>query len=265
MFDIENVLGSDFSSYSARVSYTPVTELPPAPDDAPAAIIRELLRGNVAEIRRTAIEANIAISTFQELSAAVRAVQDKLGAMDELARQAADGYCTSSEKADMQARFEELARQVNSIVSSAEYEGKKVFAAEGNAISIPLGNGGSVHIFPKDLNFDARGVDLSGDAEGAVSAVRATKAKAAEAGHSMARAYDRLVEVMACLDRDYGTAMGLDPSDFDLNLARDMTSHTTYRAMRDPSVLLQVQANVLPARAGWLLDYKGTSPALNNG
>jgi len=258
MFEPENVLDTDFSSYSVRVSYTPVTQLPPADTGAAAvAIIRELLRGNVAEIRQTAIEANISISRLQELNAAVGAIEERLRSMEGLTEQATDGFYTSSEKAGMRAEFEELARQVNSIVGSTKYDGNKAFTAEGQTISIPLGNGSNMHIFPKDLSFDAEGLDLTADPKAAMAALRAAKERVEEIGQYIAGRYERLEEQMARLERDYGSAMGLDPSDFDITLARDMAGHTAYRARRDPSGLLEVQANVLPARAGWLLDYTG--------
>jgi len=54
----DSILGATYSAYAVRVGLAPSGSRPPG-DHTGAAIIRELVRGNIAGIRRTASQANI--------------------------------------------------------------------------------------------------------------------------------------------------------------------------------------------------------------
>ena len=208
MSAIENALKTDFSAYGIRMAYSAISDSTNITnDDEPVAIIRELLRSNVDDIRQSANDANSAISMLQMFDAAATAIGGKLKTMKELAEKTATGYYTSSEKADMQQEFEGLAKEVNAIVNSTEYDGNKLFTSAGQTISLSLGNGLTTDIFAKDLSVDISGLNLATDAEGALAAIQNVITELSEYSGYLAIQGTRLEDAMTKIESDMAGAM----------------------------------------------------------
>jgi len=255
---IENALKTDFSAYAVRVAQTAISNLTEnTNDDEPVAIIRELLRSNVADIRQSANDANSAISMLQMFDAAATAISGKLDIMKELAEKTATGYYTSSEKVDMQQEFEGLATEINATANSTEYDGNKLFTSAGQTISLSLGNGLTTDIFAKDFSIDISGLNLATDAEGASAAIQNVITEFSEYSGYLTGQGTRLEDPMTKIDSDMAGAMDVDSSDFDINTAEEVVSSVAGMLLNDTSAFLDMQANVAPTVAGRLLEYRG--------
>jgi flagellin len=258
MVACENVLKTDFSAYGIRTTCRWVNDTTKATgDDRAVALIRELLRGNIAGIRRSADKADSAVSMLQKFDAAAAAVNGKLAQMEQLADKAANGYCTENEKALMQKDVKTLAEEINKIVKNTHYEGNKLFTAGGKTISITAGDGSDVHIFAKDLSFNTAGLDLAANARASLSRLRTAMANTGEYCSYLSRQTERLENTMTALEYKFGQALGVESSDFDTDRTEKVLEHTAVGILANPFEVFQAQANVMPARAIMLLEYKG--------
>jgi flagellin-like hook-associated protein FlgL len=255
MSTLENVLGTACGAYAVRIGYGPWGGSGAGGDDRGAAIIRELTRGNIAGIRQTVAAANTAVSMVQKFGSAAGAIGEKLARMEQLAQEAATGYHTAGEKADMQQQFQSLAGQINLIVQNTEHEGNKLFTSSGETIAIALGNGTTIHIFPRDLSFDGTGLDLTADAAGAYAQLCSARANHQEFSQYLSSRRQRLGEALSAVERDFGEALGVDVGEFDVGLAKDIVSQIGHNSSESAWELLETQANVSAAQAGWLLEY----------
>ena len=258
MLELGNIIKTGFAAWVINGAYNGIEDSTKSPDDdAAVAVIRELLRGNIAGIRQSAHNANEAVSMMQMFTAAAATIGEKLGQMKELAEEAATGYCTDSEKADMQEEFEELAEEINDVVESTEYDGNKLFTANGETISVSIGNSSTIDIFSKDLSLDIDGLDLTADADSALASIRGVIEDVSEYSEYISRQVARLEDAMAVIEFDMAGAMGLDSSGFDMNVARQVAGYAASKVLEDVSILFDVQANVIPKVAAGLLEYTG--------
>jgi len=253
LFEFRNVLDVSYGAYVVNGAYHPVgtssgsaTETPS--HEQPIAVIRELLRGNVAAIRQSAKDASTAISTIQYFADAIDTIAAKLTEMQALAAKAPSPDYSQVEVEDMQKQFENLAEQINQTVESTEYRYNKLFTADGRAVSISIGNGSKIDIFAKDFSFNAQGLNVATDPEGALSKVKQAIATLSEYREHLSRQVARVEEATAVIESKIEGAMGVDLSDFVPDVAVEVASDTTSRLLEDTPAALETQANVTPSR-----------------
>ena len=260
MLELGNVLKANFSAWFIGGVYDRISDSTEAidsqnnvDDDRALAIIRELLRGNIADVRQSARNANDAISMVQTFNDAAAAIGEKLTRMEELAEQAASGYYSAGEKADMQEEFEELAEEINDIVDTTEYSDNKLFSAEGQTISISIGNGSVINLFASNLSFDIDGLDLTTDAAGALAAVQTQIQQVSEYSGYLGSQTRRLENATAIIEFELAGALGIESDDFNTNIAKEVASYAASKVLEDTSALFLTQANVTPSMALQLL------------
>lgn len=258
MLASENVQRTDASAYTIRVAYNWVSNsTATADDDRAVAIVRELIYGNIASIRKSASEANNLISEVQTLDAAAATINEKLAQMKELAEQVIDGLYWSKGKAKMQEELEELAGEINEIAKNTKYDGNKFLTDEGETISVPISNGSAIQIFASDLRVDTTGLDLTTDAVGALEALQEKIKNTSEYIGYLSIQTGRLEEAMATIELEFGKTLGVEWSDFDTISAGKIVINAASKFPDDRSTLLDMQANVTPTAAKRLLEYKG--------
>ena len=254
----QNVLKTDISAYAIRVAYNGISNSTKAADDDKAvAIIRELIYGNIAGIRQSASKANNLISMVQTLDEAATAISEKLAQMAGLAEQVIDGLYWSKGKANIQKELEALAREINDIAENTKYDGNKLFTDDGNAISVPIGNGSNAYIPSRDLRVDISGMDLTADAAGTLKSLQRIIKNVSEYTGYLGKQAERLEEAMATLELQFGKTLEIEWSDFDTTRAKKIVINAASKSLNDKSTLLDIQANVTPTAAKRLLEYKG--------
>ena len=265
--ELGNIVASGFAAWDITGAYNGIGDSrKAADDDRAAAIIREFLRGDIEDIRQSARSANEAVSMMQVFTGAAAAIGEKLSQMKELAEGAATGYYTDSEKADMQEQFEELAEEINSVVADTEYDDNTLFTAEGQTKSISIDNGlTAIDILAKDLSVDIDGLDLTTAAGAALAWLQSTINSFNEYSEYLGKQAGRLEVAMARIESDITAATGVDSSNFDTNVTREIADYVASKVSKDTSVLLDTQANVTPVAAAGLLEYKGRYTAIGAG
>ncbi len=90
------------------------------------ATIRELLNGNIADVRLSAREASTALSIIQIFANAVDSIAVKLARMEELAKKASSPDYSQVQIEAMQKELQDLATEINDIVKrgATRYSGR---------------------------------------------------------------------------------------------------------------------------------------------
>jgi len=221
------------------------------------ATIRELLNGNIADIRLSAREASTAISIIQTFSNAADGIAAKLAKMEELAKKASSPDYSRVQIETMQNEFKSLAEEINEIVQSTEYDYNKIFTAAGKSISIPIGDGSSVDIFARDFSFNSQGLDLTTDPKSALSNIKKSITNLNEYKQYLNRQVARVEDTTATIESELESAMGIELDDFTPEVAIETAVHIASQVSQDSPIALDMQANVGPSIALQLL--KGRS------
>ena len=223
-----------------------------ADDDAAASVIQYLLHGKISEGQENERYVSEAISMAQEFADAALEINDKLQAMKKLAEKAVRTG-SNKQKEKLQEEFEQLAGEINDIVSNTEYNGNKLFSSDGKTISISIGNGSSIDIVSKDLSVDIDGLDLTTDAEGALAAIQSSASKSSYYSGYLEDQVSHLKSMAGFVEFAIPNDMGIEADEFDMALAKEVAGYASNQTLEDLSVLFEAQANVEPNRALQLL------------
>jgi flagellin-like hook-associated protein FlgL len=225
--------------------------------DEAVAVVRELLAGNIAALRNSAAEASTAVSMFQSWTKAAASIGDKLNAMARAAKKASSPDYTRVEVEEIQKTFESLAGEINHIAETFEYNYNKPFSAEGQSVSLRIGDGSAIDVLPRDLSFDAAGLDLAADAEAALSKVETAMEEAGEYIRHLRQQEARVAEATAAMDSELAAAAGVDLRDFSIELARRVADHAAEQFSIKGAAVLEVHADVGAQRILQLLEDRG--------
>lgn len=207
------------------------------------ATIRELLNGNIADVRLSAREASTAVSIIQIFTNAVDSIAVKLAGMEELAKKASSPDYSQVQVEAMQTELKDLATEINDVVKSTEYDFNKPFSAAGQAISIPIGDGSRVDIFAKDFSFNAQSLDLTTDPGTALSSVKKAIKELSEYRTYLNRQVARMEDATAIIESELQSAMGVGLDNFTLDFAIETAFHIASRLSQDSFTALDMQAN----------------------
>ncbi len=245
MLEIEHIFESHFANKVFNGNYNFSDATVGVPDnDSDIAIIREFLQGNIADVRLSAQKAYAATSMTRMFANAATNIRNKLTQMEQVAEKAANGYYTNTDKASMQKQFEQIAKDINDIVDNTEHDNNKLFTANGQTISRPLGNGQNIHLFARDLTIDVTNLDLTKDAEAAQHATKTALKEANKYSEYLGRQNKRLQDAMARIENRLACAAGIEQSDFGLKIAKKKTNNLTIRIQNESHISLQTQANI---------------------
>jgi len=253
IFEFHNVLDVTYGAYVVNGAYSANNAATGKNRGEAVAIIRELVRGNTADIYRRAREASTAICIVQTFTAATDSIADKLGTMNELARKASGSDYSQVQVEEMQEEFQGLAKEINGTARNTEYNYNKLLSSEGEAISIYVSNSFKIDIFASDLSFDAEGLDLTADPHTALSRMEEAREKLSEYNTYLTRQATRLEDATAIIEGKLESAFGVDTSDFTVEFGSQVRSNPARQILENRSALLDMQANVTPARALQLL------------
>lgn len=217
------------------------------------ATVRELLNGNIADVRLSAREASTAISIIQTFANAADGIAAKLAKMEELAKKASSPDYSRVEIEAMQTEFKGFAKEINEIVQGIEYNYNKIFTAAGKSMSIPIGDGSSVDIFARDFSFNSQGLDLTADPKSALSNIKKVIANLNEYKQYLNRQVARVEDATSIIESELESAMGVELDDFAPEVAIETAVHIAGQLSQDSSSALDMQANTEPSIALQLL------------
>lgn len=217
------------------------------------ATIRELLNGNIADVRLSAREASTAVSIIQKFANAADGIAAKLAKMEELAKKSSSPDYSQVQIEAMQKEFKSLAKGINEIVEGIEYNYNKIFTAAGKSISIPIGDGSRVDIFARDFSFNSQGLDLTTDPKSALLNIKKAITNLNEYKQYLNRQVARVEDATATIESELESATGVELDDFTLDFAIETAVHIASQLSQDSSSALDMQANTEPSIALQLL------------
>ena len=223
-------------------------------DDAAASVIHYLIHGNISEGQENERYANEAISMAQRFAEAVSRIYERLQKMKELVEKAVHTF--AKKKLDkLQEEFKLSANEINKIVENTEYNGNKLFSADGKTISISIGKAASIDIVSKDLSIDIDGLDLTTDTEGALSAIQSIANESSYYSGYLEELVSHLENMVGLIEFKIQNDMGIegDEVEFDMAHAKEVAGYASSQSQEDASVVFDAQANVEPIRAMQLL------------
>lgn len=223
-------------------------------DNAAASVIQYLLHGKMSEGQANERYANEAISMMQRFAEAVSRIYERLQKMKELAEKAIRTF--SKKKLDkLQEEYKQLGAEINDIVENTEYNGNKLFSADGKTISISIGRASSIDIVSKDLSIDIDGLDLTTDTEGALAAIQSSASQSSYYSGYLEELVSHLENMVGLIEFKIHNDMGIEADEdlFDMSLAKEVASYASSQTLEDVSVVFDAQANVAPIRAVQLL------------
>jgi len=111
-----------------------------AKDDAAGLAVRELIRGDVAQLQQAARNAQDAVSMMQTAEGAMAVIDDLLVRMKELAEQAATGSYSSDQTTIMNNEYTQLSNEITRIATSTTFNGLSLLDGDTASVSIHLGS-----------------------------------------------------------------------------------------------------------------------------
>ena len=223
-------------------------------DNAAASVIQYLLHGKMSEGQANERYANEAISVMQRFAEAVSRIYERLQKMKELVEKAIRTF--AKKKLDkLQEEYKQLGVEINDIVENTEYNGNKLFSADGKTISISIGKASSIDIVSKDLSIDIDGLDLTTDTEGALAAIQSIASQSSYYSGYLEELVSHLENMVGLIEFKIQNDMGIegDEDEFDMSLAKEAAGYASSQTLKDASVVFDAQANVEPIRAVQLM------------
>ncbi len=249
LFEFRNVLDAAYGAYVVNGAYRGAgntdSSSTQAPDrDQAVAVVREMLVGDTAAVRRSARDASTAVSTLQIFTDAIEIIAGKLAKMQELAKKAPSGDYSQVQVEEMQTQFQNLANEINQTVNSTEYKFNKPFSGSGKTFSIPIGNGSKIDIFARDFRFDAKDLNIETDPQNALSTVNDAITNIDEFKTYLDRQAARLGDITAVIESEIQGAMGVNMKDFQPEFAAPMADYAASLIVQDEQTSLNTQANL---------------------
>lgn len=148
-----------------------------AKDDAAGLAIAERMSAQIRGFDVAGRNANDGISALQVADGALGKVSDNLQRMRELAVQSKNGTLNTTDRANLDREFQELADEVGRIAVGTEFNGNDVFAAANKTLTFQVGTGNQLEdslSLNLTSNGDASADDLQTALGGATTAAIAT-------------------------------------------------------------------------------------------
>jgi flagellin len=153
-------LGTSYTSLATSVErLSSGQRINSAKDDAAGLAVRELIRGDVAQLNQAARNAQDAVSMLQTAEGAMAVIDDLLVRMKELAEQAATGSYSGAQRTIMDNEYTQLAAEVTRIAESTSFNGTSLL--DGNTASVDFHIGSASITFTTD---DMRASQIANDA-----------------------------------------------------------------------------------------------------
>lgn len=187
------------------------------------------------------------------LGDAVADLYERSGKIKELAEKAVSGDYSYEQIAEMQEELKGLAGEINDIVENTEYNGNRLFSAEGEPISISIGNDSTVDIAAKDFSVDVEDMNLFAEPNSILEKIRREIKAINEFDWFLLGIRERIEEVTTNIQFGLEDILKVESNMADLNSTLELGIFTMQRIMDEAAKALRAQANVEPSKALQLL------------
>ena len=205
-----NVAGSQSAMAQSVQRLSSGMRVNTAKDDAAGLAIATRLEAQSRGFSAAVRNANDGISLLQVTDSAMSSISDSLQRMRELAVQASSGTNGTSDIANLQTEFKQLADEVNLIASGAKFNGVTLLGAAATTVQVGADSG------------DTRSVAITNDITAAVSATAGTAGGVDTTGLAF---YTATAAAVTSADADAALS-AIDNAFTDLNTARaEVGSH----------------------------------------
>lgn len=139
-----------------------------AKDDAAGLAVRELMRADIAVQQQGSRNAQDGVSMLQTMEGAMAVMDENLIRMMELAEQAATGSYSASQRAIMNAEFEEMANEIERIANATKFNEIAMMNDDsGGQVSVHVGTDETIDIDKVDMTKTALGIQVGTGGYGA--------------------------------------------------------------------------------------------------
>ncbi|UCF43470.1 MAG: hypothetical protein JSV99_00650 [Planctomycetota bacterium] len=253
MLEVNDVCDTAFSKWPVSRDYNWAEgTLKAADDDRSVAKIREYLADNIADVRLGAQDANAATSMVQMFVDAASTIRDKLTQMQQLAEQAAFGYCPDLKKASLQKQLTALAADINKIVADTGYVDdtehgvNKLLSGQGETIERRIDKTRTIKLFPRNLTFNIEDVNLANNAAAAWKVIKTAVKAATECTDYLGSQAKILQDSMAVMEGRMAAAADYDSTTFETETAQQITTHLAKQISENPLISSKTQSNITP-------------------
>ena len=241
-----------------------------AKDDAAGLAIAERMNAQIKGFDVAARNANDGISLLQVADGAMGKISDNLQRMRELGVQAKNGTLNSTDRANLNREFTELANEVGRVATGTTFNGNNVFAAANKSVSLQIGSGNAASdTLAVNLTDDglAAGNDLQTTLGGATQAAIVTAFggvdTAANAGTAITTidaaidditnlratagaSLSRLDQVVSSLESSSNNLSAARGRIVDADFAKETANLTRSQILQQAGTAMLAQANQLP-------------------
>jgi len=235
-----------------------------AADDAAGLAVRELMRADIAVLRQGARNAQDGISMLQTAEGAMQVIDEALVRMKELAEQAATATYSDTQRAIMDAEFQEMANEIDRIAKSTTFNTILLLNdSAASAVNIQVGGGSTANVDYITVNkvdmqktglaIDTLDITSVANAQSALAAIGVAIEAKDSARASFGYKINRLENTVATLDIQAENLMTAESRISDVDVAKEMSTLTRNQVLAQAGVAMLAQANAMPQLALTLL------------
>ncbi|KPJ74009.1 MAG: flagellin [Planctomycetes bacterium SM23_25] len=235
-----------------------------AADDAAGLAVRELMRADIAVLRQGARNAQDGISMLQTAEGAMQVIDEALVRMKELAEQSATATYSDTQRAIMDAEFQEMANEIDRIAKSTTFNTILLLNdSAASAVNIQVGGGSTANVDYITVNkvdmqktglaIDTLDITSVANAQSALAAIGVAIEAKDSARASFGYKINRLENTVATLDIQAENLMTAESRISDVDVAKEMSTLTRNQVLAQAGVAMLAQANAMPQLALTLL------------
>ena len=229
-----------------------------ASDDAAGMAVRELMRADIAVLQQGARNAQDGVSMLQTMEGALQVLDNLLIRMQQLAEQAATGSYSSAQRVIMNNEFAEMAKEVDRIVGSTDFNGIKML---DNSATVSIHFGGAtdkIDVAGSNVTTSALGIKNLTITQAASAAAALADLDSAINAKDTARAkfgynINRLESTGQVLNIQAENLMAAESRISDVDVATEMATLTRNQVLAQAGTAMLAQANSIPQMALTLL------------
>lgn len=255
LFNTTNMLGGNFARLSSGL------RIATAADDAAGLGISERMRADIRSYSVASRNAQDGISLVQTAEGALNEVSDILGRMREISMQSANGTLNDTDRATLDAEFQQLVSEIDRISGSAQFNGVDLLDGSNTSISIQVGLGAatndSITVSGTDATASTLGVNGAITTSSSATSMLATLDTAIDTVNSargqLGAQQNRLNSTLRSLANVRETTSAAQSRIRDVDVAFETADLTRNSILQQAATSVLAQANAQPQLALSLL------------
>jgi len=227
-----------------------------ASDDAAGLGISERMRSQIRSYAVAGRNAQDGVSLTQTAEGALQEVSNNLTRMRELAIQAANGTLTTTDRATIDAEFQELVTEIDRVSGEAAFNGLNLLDGSTASIDLQVGvdAGDTITVNMVDataatLGIDALDVTSAANASAALTALDTAIDSVSTGRGTLGAAQNRLNSAIASIANTRENLSAAESRIRDVDVAAETADLTRNTIMQQAAVSVLAQANVQPQLA----------------